>query len=114
MRSGSTSCSSGGAASVPARTSSRSARGPDRRLAGCSTSGRARSSPWSPIQRSPATYDDRSANSVEVREVALEDAELATDVFDLAVAASSFHWVEETRGLENVVSALRPDGWWAM
>ena len=51
---------------------------------------------------------------VEVREVALEDAELATDVFDLAVAASSFHWVEETLGLESVVSALRPDGWWAM
>lgn len=51
---------------------------------------------------------------VEVRNAALEDADLTTDVFDLAVAASSFHWIEETRGLETVVSALRPDGWWAM
>jgi hypothetical protein len=46
--------------------------------------------------------------------VALEDTELAAGAFDLAVAASSFHWVEETRGLDTVASALRPHGWWAM
>ncbi len=50
----------------------------------------------------------------EVREVALEDAELTAECFDLAVAASSFHWVEEARGLEKVTSALRRGGWWAM
>ena len=62
-----------------------------------------------------AAYLRRSLGGlVEVREVALEDAELATDIFDLAVAASSFHWVEATRGLEAVASALRPDGWWSM
>jgi len=51
---------------------------------------------------------------VDVREVTLEDAELEANAFDLAVAASSFHWVDEARGLELVRSALRPGGWWAM
>jgi SAM-dependent methyltransferase len=44
----------------------------------------------------------------------LEDAELRQDFFDLAVAASSFHWVEPKAGLATVHDALRPGGWWAM
>jgi SAM-dependent methyltransferase len=51
---------------------------------------------------------------VEVKIAALEDVDLPPVTFDLAVAASSFHWVEEQIGLEKVVSALRPGGWWAM
>ena len=44
----------------------------------------------------------------------LEDAELPAANFDLAVAASSFHWVDPERGLASVQRALRPKGWWAM
>jgi len=62
-----------------------------------------------------AAYLRRSHGElIDVRETALEDAELTVDAFDLAVAASSFHWVEEARGLQKLQSALRPGGWWAM
>jgi SAM-dependent methyltransferase len=44
----------------------------------------------------------------------LEEAELSEASFDLAVAASSFHWVEAECGLAAVLRALRPGGWWAM
>ena len=54
--------------------------------------------------------DDR----VEVRETALEDAELEPDAFDLAAAASSFHWVAEDVGLAMLSAALRPGGWIAL
>lgn len=50
---------------------------------------------------------------VELRETALEDAELATD-FDLAAAASSFHWVEEDVGLAKLRESLCPGGWVAL
>ena len=56
----------------------------------------------------------RSAGRVDVRVAALEDAELGSSEFDLAAAASSFHWVEEDVGLEKIRGALRPGGWWAM
>ena len=45
---------------------------------------------------------------------ALEDAELPSAAFDLAVAASSFHWVDEDTGLGRVFAALRPAGWCAL
>ncbi len=62
-----------------------------------------------------AAYLRRSLGElIDVREAALEDAPLVADSFDLAVAASSFHWVEEARGLVKLLSALRPGGWWAM
>ncbi len=51
---------------------------------------------------------------VDVRIVALEDAELPATSVDLGVAASSFHWVEEEVGLAKVFGALRPGGSWAM
>jgi SAM-dependent methyltransferase len=51
---------------------------------------------------------------VEVRVTALEDAELPPGAFDLAAAASSFHWVDEPSGLARIHGALRPGGWWAM
>ena len=51
---------------------------------------------------------------VDLRMVPLEEAELPADVFDLAVAASSFHWVEEEPGLAKVFAALRPGGWLAL
>lgn len=51
---------------------------------------------------------------VDVRVAALEDVELSAATFDLAVAASSFHWVEESEGLSRVFAALRPGGWVAL
>jgi len=55
-----------------------------------------------------------TARRLDVRVVALEDADLEVDAFDLAAAASSFHWVEEDVGLRKIRAALRPGGWWAM
>lgn len=52
--------------------------------------------------------------AVEIRQAPLEDVELAADEFDLAVAASSFHWIDAERGLAAIVRALRPGAWWAM
>ncbi|MGH3132149.1 MAG: class I SAM-dependent methyltransferase, partial [Gaiellaceae bacterium] len=62
-----------------------------------------------------AAYLDRSCGGrVDVRIVALEDADLPAARFDLAVAASSFHWVEEANGLAKIFAAIRPGGWIAL
>jgi SAM-dependent methyltransferase len=59
----------------------------------------------------------RLGERVEIRETTLEDAVLEGD-FDLAVAASSFHWVEEGPSLAKLNAALRPGGcvalWWTV
>jgi len=44
----------------------------------------------------------------------LEDAELPEGAFDLAVAATSFHWVDQEPGLRTLGAALRPGGWAAI
>jgi SAM-dependent methyltransferase len=51
---------------------------------------------------------------IEIRVAALEDAELEAAGYDLAVAASSFHWVDEEVGLARLFAALRPGGWIAL
>lgn len=48
---------------------------------------------------------------VEIRIAALEEVELPSASFELAVAASSFHWVDENAGLRRLIRALRPGGW---
>jgi SAM-dependent methyltransferase len=55
----------------------------------------------------------RFGDRIELRATTLEDAELEDD-FDLAVAASSFHWVDEAIGLAALLRALRPGGWVAL
>ncbi len=42
---------------------------------------------------------------------AFEDIDLPTASFDLAVAATSFHWLDPDRALPKIVSTLRPGGW---
>jgi SAM-dependent methyltransferase len=51
---------------------------------------------------------------VAVRVAALEDVELEDEAFDVAVAASSFHWVEQEVGLARLYAALRPGAWIAL
>ncbi len=52
--------------------------------------------------------------AVEIRSTTLEEAELEPGAFDLAVAASAFHWVDEPVGLARLFAALRPGGWCAI
>jgi SAM-dependent methyltransferase len=69
------------------------------------------------IEPDPALADYLRAglgDRVDVQVTALEDAELEPSSFDLAAAASSFHWVEEDVGLGKLVAALRPGGWIAL
>lgn len=61
-----------------------------------------------------AEYLRGATDGVEVRLSTLEEAELEAGAFDLAVAASSFHWVDEPVGLALVHAALRRGGWFAM
>jgi SAM-dependent methyltransferase len=51
---------------------------------------------------------------IEVLRATLEEASLSPASFDLAVAASAFHWVDEVIGLAAIRSALRPGGWIAL
>lgn len=53
-------------------------------------------------------------DKIDVRVAALEDVELPAGAFDVAAAASSFHWVEEPVGLTKLFGALRPGGWVAL
>jgi SAM-dependent methyltransferase len=43
-----------------------------------------------------------------------ETAELSRADFDLGLAATSFHWLDELDALNRVSALLRPGGWWAM
>jgi SAM-dependent methyltransferase len=62
-----------------------------------------------------ARYLARSLGSrVDLRVTALEDVELRESSFDLATAASSFHWIDEPAGLGAIRRALRPGGWIAL
>lgn len=51
---------------------------------------------------------------VEIMETVLEEAELASEAFAVAAAASSFHWIDESTGLAKLRAALRPGGWAAV
>jgi SAM-dependent methyltransferase len=45
---------------------------------------------------------------------AFEDVDLSPDSFDLAVAATSFHWVSQPAGMRQLRRLLRPGGWAAI
>jgi SAM-dependent methyltransferase len=42
-----------------------------------------------------------------------EEVDLPEGSFDLGVAATSFHWLNERSSLRKVARLLRPGGWWA-
>ncbi len=66
------------------------------------------------IEPDPALAAYLDALGLDVRIVTLEEAELPAGEFDLAVAASCFHWVDEPVGLARILDALRPGGWFGM
>lgn len=43
-----------------------------------------------------------------------ESVRLPPASFDLGVAATSFHWISERKGVRKVARLLRPGGWWAV
>ena len=51
---------------------------------------------------------------VDIKVTSFEELVLPYDAFDLAVAATSFHWVDPSVGLAKVRNVLRPGGAWAM
>jgi SAM-dependent methyltransferase len=55
-----------------------------------------------------------AVGAVEVLNQPLEEVVLPAENFDLAAAASSFHWVDETVGLGKLAAALRRGGWIAL
>lgn len=61
--------------------------------------------------RVAAKYHDRD---LEVSVGAFEDVDIARRSFDLAAAATSFHWVPTEVGLRRCADALRAGGWLAL
>ncbi len=66
--------------------------------------------------QSMASYLFEAAASANLDVVisSFEDADVAPASFDLAVAATSFHWVDQEVGLTKLRLALRPGGWAAL
>src|SRR6185437_1340872 len=61
---------------------------------------------------------DAFGHDLTVVEALLEEAELDDGDFDLALAATSFHWVDQETGLRTLARAVRPGGavalWWTL
>ncbi len=55
-----------------------------------------------------------SAPELDVVCEAFEEAGLPLASYDLGVAATSFHWLEQDAALRKVFDLLKPRGWWAM
>lgn len=52
--------------------------------------------------------------SLEIDQASFDEAMLPEAAFDLGVAATSFHWLEQRSALAKVYRSLKPGGWWAM
>jgi SAM-dependent methyltransferase len=63
-----------------------------------------------------ATYlqDTAASANLDVVITSFEEADITTAAFDLAVAATSFHWVDQEVGLSKLGRAIRPGGWVAL
>jgi SAM-dependent methyltransferase len=55
-------------------------------------------------------YSDR----MQVKIAAFEDIDLPLAWFDIGVAATAMHWLDEETALRKVARTLQPGGWWAM
>ena len=59
-------------------------------------------------------FEAAASANLDVVISSFEDADIAPASFDLAVAATSFHWVDQEVGLTKLGWALRPGGWVAL
>ncbi len=59
------------------------------------------------------THLGRYRGRVRILVEPFESVQLPPASFELGVAATSFHWVSERRGVRKVARLLRPGGWWA-
>lgn len=57
---------------------------------------------------------DRMADRVTIDVRPFEDVALKPAGYDLGVAATSFHWLDQASALLRVAAALKRGGWWAM
>jgi SAM-dependent methyltransferase len=60
-----------------------------------------------------AAFLTAQGGAVEVRNSTFEDAALEDGAYDVGLAATSFHWLDEDQALAKIAKALKPDGWWA-
>jgi SAM-dependent methyltransferase len=58
--------------------------------------------------------DTAASANLDVVMSSFEEADVASANFDLAVAATSFHWVDQEVGLTKLGQALKPGGWVAL
>jgi len=59
-------------------------------------------------------FETSASANLDVVISSFEDADVAPASFDLAVAATSFHWVDQEVGLTKLGRAMRPGGWVAL
>jgi SAM-dependent methyltransferase len=66
--------------------------------------------------RSMAPYlsDTAASANLDVVIASFEEADITQEKFDLAVAATSFHWVDQEVGLSKLGQVLRLGGWVAL
>jgi SAM-dependent methyltransferase len=55
-----------------------------------------------------------SSSSLQIVQTTFEQAKLPEAEFGLGVAATSFHWLDQSSALTKVYRSLKPGGWWAM
>ena len=67
-----------------------------------------------PDQNMAARLAAAVSSDVEIIRGTFEQAALPPDRFDLAVAATSFHWVDQGAGLPKLGRVIRPGGWAAV
>lgn len=61
-----------------------------------------------------AANPEPGTGTPDIRIAPFEEADLPGGGFDLGVAATSFHWLDQETALAKVAALLRPGGWWAM
>ena len=60
-----------------------------------------------------AGYLSKALPSVTVRRATLEETLLPAQTFDIVVAGTSLHWVDQRVGLTKLGECLKPGGWFA-
>jgi SAM-dependent methyltransferase len=60
------------------------------------------------------TAAEQAGMEVDTHVASFEEARLPEGSFELGVAATSFHWLDQAAGLRRARELLAPGGWWAM